>query len=161
VLGQSQRASGRHVKILCDAGLGRAPQGGQAGCFDCALRGRRKSSPVLALADKLAKLEFRIIGRVADAARLAAVRADGLLGRGAVRGQMPAMGLRFRSLHIAESEVEAADGRTILGEAPIGQLIDIGTGTGRMLELFCRPRWSCARASIAARKCCGWRAPNC
>src|SRR6185436_7735088 len=42
---------------------------------------------------------------------------------------------KLRSLHVAESEVEAAIERA-LGGAPIGRLIDIGTGTGRMIELF-------------------------
>jgi ArsR family transcriptional regulator len=41
----------------------------------------------------------------------------------------------LRSLHVAESEVEAAISRA-LGEAAIGRLVDIGTGTGRMIELF-------------------------
>ena len=40
----------------------------------------------------------------------------------------------LRSLHVAESEVEAASPRA--GSAPIGRLVDIGTGTGRMIELF-------------------------
>ncbi|MBC7987430.1 MAG: class I SAM-dependent methyltransferase, partial [Sphingomonadaceae bacterium] len=47
----------------------------------------------------------------------------------------------IRSLHIAESEVEAAMVRALGirsgGEAAsLGRLVDIGTGTGRMIELF-------------------------
>ncbi|MFN2259517.1 MAG: class I SAM-dependent methyltransferase, partial [Parasphingopyxis sp.] len=38
-------------------------------------------------------------------------------------------------LHVAESEVEAAMREAIEGE-PVGRLVDIGTGTGRMIELF-------------------------
>jgi ubiquinone/menaquinone biosynthesis C-methylase UbiE len=41
----------------------------------------------------------------------------------------------LRSLHVAESEVEAAI-RGILHTAPIGSVLDVGTGTGRMIELF-------------------------
>ena len=41
----------------------------------------------------------------------------------------------IRSLHIAEEQVEAAMVAVLAGE-PIGRLIDIGTGTGRMIELF-------------------------
>ena len=48
---------------------------------------------------------------------------------------MPANWDALRSLHVAESEVEAAIARA-LGGAPVGRLIDIGTGTGRMIELF-------------------------
>src|SRR5207342_1598310 len=42
---------------------------------------------------------------------------------------------QIRSLHVAESEVERAIG-TALGNRPLGRLVDIGTGTGRMIELF-------------------------
>ena len=42
---------------------------------------------------------------------------------------------QIRSLHVAESEVERAIDRT-LGKRPLGRLVDIGTGTGRMIELF-------------------------
>ena len=41
----------------------------------------------------------------------------------------------LRSLHVAESEVEEAIGQ-ILRMAPIGRVLDVGTGTGRMIELF-------------------------
>jgi ArsR family transcriptional regulator len=72
---------------------------------------------------------------VADVARLAAVRAD----RAASAAQWFEMNAgqwdAIRSLHVAESEVEAAMA-SILGEAPVGRLVDIGTGTGRMIELL-------------------------
>ncbi|MGL1213378.1 class I SAM-dependent methyltransferase, partial [Vibrio parahaemolyticus] len=45
----------------------------------------------------------------------------------------------IRSLHVADCDVEAAMTRVLaLGDGPgkVKQLIDIGTGTGRMLELF-------------------------
>jgi ArsR family transcriptional regulator len=42
---------------------------------------------------------------------------------------------QIRSLHVAESEVERAIDST-LGHHPLGRLVDIGTGTGRMIELF-------------------------
>jgi ArsR family transcriptional regulator len=41
----------------------------------------------------------------------------------------------IRSLHVAESEVEQAIERA-LREGQLGRLVDIGTGTGRMIELF-------------------------
>ena len=43
----------------------------------------------------------------------------------------------IRSLHVAESEVEEAICRA-LGDQPLGRLVDVGTGTGRMIELFGR-----------------------
>src|SRR3546814_11009006 len=41
----------------------------------------------------------------------------------------------IRSLHISENEVEAAIQRALAGR-DIGRLVDVGTGTGRMIELF-------------------------
>ena len=42
---------------------------------------------------------------------------------------------RIRSLHVAEADVEAAM-RAALGSGPFELLVDLGTGTGRALELF-------------------------
>jgi ArsR family transcriptional regulator len=41
----------------------------------------------------------------------------------------------IRSLHVSEAEVERAIGRALDGNG-LGTLVDIGTGTGRMIELF-------------------------
>jgi ArsR family transcriptional regulator len=132
VLGQSQPRVSRHVKILCDAGI--AERRKEGSWVFVALGAASKVDPVLASLDQWGKLEPDHWA-VADAARLAAVRADRASSAAgwfeANAGQWDAI----RSLHIAESEVEAAMS-AVLGDAPIGQLIDIGTGTGRMLELF-------------------------
>jgi ubiquinone/menaquinone biosynthesis C-methylase UbiE len=42
---------------------------------------------------------------------------------------------RIRSLHVAEAEVEAAL-KDLVGTAPLELYLDLGTGTGRLLELF-------------------------
>jgi ArsR family transcriptional regulator len=42
---------------------------------------------------------------------------------------------QIRSLHVAECDVEQAIDRS-LGKRPLGRLVDVGTGTGRMIELF-------------------------
>lgn len=132
VLGQSQPRVSRHVKILCDAGL--AERRKEGSWVFVALGAPAKVDPALASLDQWGRIEPDHWA-VADAARLAAVRADRAASAAvwfeANAGQWDAI----RSLHIAESEVEAAM-VAVLGDAPIGQLIDIGTGTGRMLELF-------------------------
>jgi ArsR family transcriptional regulator len=132
VLGQSQPRVSRHVKILCDAGL--AERRKEGSWVFVALGKPERVEPVLAALDGWAKREADHWA-VADSARLAAVRADraasAALWFETNAGQWDAI----RSLHVAESEVEAAMG-AMLGEEPLGQLIDIGTGTGRMLELF-------------------------
>jgi len=43
---------------------------------------------------------------------------------------------KLRSLHVDDAEVENAIGR-MLPESGIGNLLDLGTGTGRMLEFLC------------------------
>ena len=132
VLGQSQPRVSRHVKILCDAGL--AERRKEGSWVFVALGQAALVAPMLAALDAWSARDSDH-WVVADAARLAAVRADRAAAANgwfeANAGQWDAI----RSLHIAESDVEAAIHR-VLGEAPITQLIDIGTGTGRMLELF-------------------------
>lgn len=130
VLGQSQPRVSRHVKILCDAGL--AERRKEGSWVFVALGAEAIVNPVLAALDAWDEGDRWI---AADAARLAAVRADRAAAAAewfeANAGQWDAI----RSLHIAEGEIEAAMARA-LGTASLGRLVDIGTGTGRMLELF-------------------------
>jgi len=133
VLGQSQPRVSRHVKILIDAGL--AERRKEGSWVFLSLGARPRTEPLFQLLDRWAELDGDNPWVAADAARLAAVRAD----RAAAAERYFAGHARewdaLRSLHVAESEVEAAIARA-LGEAPIGRLVDIGTGTGRMIELF-------------------------
>jgi ArsR family transcriptional regulator len=133
VLGQSQPRVSRHVKILIDAGL--AERRKEGSWVFLSLGRRERVEPLFALLDAWAEADGDNHWHVADAARLAAVRAD----RAAAAERYFALHAKdwdeLRSLHIAESEVEAAIARA-LGERPVGHLVDVGTGTGRMLELF-------------------------
>lgn len=130
VLGQSQPRVSRHVKILCDAGL--AERRKEGSWVFVALGADAKVQPILAALDSWDEADHWTI---ADEARLAAVRADRASAAAewfeANAGEWDAI----RSLHVADSEIEAAMARA-LGDARLGCLIDIGTGTGRMLELF-------------------------
>lgn len=129
VLGQSQPRVSRHVKILCDAGL--AERRKEGSWVFVALGDRARLAPVLAALDSLGVTAEA----GADLARLAAVRAD---RAAAAAGWFEANAREWdaiRSLHVAEEQVEAAM-REVLADAPLGRLIDIGTGTGRMIELF-------------------------
>ena len=130
VLGQSQPRVSRHVKILCDAGLlARRKEGSWVfvtlGLPDAV-------TPVAAVLDGWAGEDH---WAVADAARLQAVRADRAAAAAAWFEGHAGEWDAIRSLHVAESQVEAAIA-AVLGEGPLGTLVDIGTGTGRMLELF-------------------------
>ena len=131
VLEQSQPRVSRHVKILCDAGL---LERRKEGSWVFVTLGQRAIVvPVLAAIDKWDAGDGTQTARDAD--RLAAVTAD--------RSTHAALWFEsharewdaIRSLHVADSEIEAAMALA-LGDEPIDQLIDIGTGTGRMIELF-------------------------
>ncbi|HZG09429.1 MAG TPA: metalloregulator ArsR/SmtB family transcription factor [Allosphingosinicella sp.] len=138
VLGQSQPRVSRHVKILIDAGL--AERRKEGSWVFLSLGERARVEPLFAALDRWAELEGRDPWVVADAARLAAVRADRAVAAERYFAAHAADWDQIRSLHIAESEVEAAIGRALAaGEAgarPVGRLVDIGTGTGRMIALF-------------------------
>ena len=132
VLGQSQPRVSRHIKILCDAGL--AERRKEGSWVFVALGQAASVAPVAATLDAWAAQEADHWA-IADAARLAAVRADRAASAASWFEGHAGEWDAIRSLHIAEDQVEAAMAR-VLGEGPLGSLIDIGTGTGRMLELF-------------------------
>jgi len=129
VLGQSQPRVSRHVKILCDARL--AERRKEGSWVFVALGERARVTPVLAALDA-----YGVAAEAeADIARLSAVRADRAAAAAAWFEAHAGEWDAIRSLHVAEDQVEAAM-RALLGPAPLGRLIDIGTGTGRMIELF-------------------------
>lgn len=128
VLRQSQPRVSRHVKILADAGLiDRHKEG--AWVFLRAGRGA-EAEPAFAALDA-----WKIEPSPGDVERLASVRAE----RAAAAEQYFAAHAdewdSIRNLHVADAEVETAIERA-LGDRPVGTLLDIGTGTGRMIELL-------------------------
>ncbi|MFX8389488.1 hypothetical protein ABTL55_19700, partial [Acinetobacter baumannii] len=70
-----------------------------------------------------------------DAKRLEALRQEHEAAAQAYFHEHASEWDRIRALHLAEGEVEAAVSG-MLGGGPFDLLIDLGTGTGRMLELF-------------------------
>jgi DNA-binding transcriptional ArsR family regulator len=133
VLGQSQPRVSRHVRILIEAGL--AERRKEGSWVFLSLGGRDRVEPLFQALDRWAEKDGEDPWAVADAARLAAVRADRAAAAERYFAARAKDWDRIRSLHVAESEVEAAIGRA-LADRPLGRLVDIGTGTGRMLELF-------------------------
>ena len=129
VLGQSQPRVSRHLRILVDAGLVvRAKEG--AWVF-VRLGPAATSAPVLAAIDALAAED---IG-AADRERLGVVRAERAAAADAWFAAHAADWDRERALHVAAGEVEAAI-VAALGQHGLGRLVDVGTGTGRMIELL-------------------------
>ena len=135
VLGQSQPRVSRHVRILIEGGLIERRKEGS--WVFLSLGPKDRVEPLFDLFECWNDIDGEDPWAIADAARLAAVRAD----RAAAAERYFASHAKdwdeLRSLHIAESEVEAAIERA-LADRPVGRLVDIGTGTGRMLELFGR-----------------------
>jgi ArsR family transcriptional regulator len=130
VLGQSQPRVSRHVKILVDAGL--AERRREGSWVFLALGETARVQPVF---DAIEAWHDGVAATDGDIARLDAVRAERSAAAERYFESHAAQWDAIRSLHVAETEVEAAIGR-VLGAAPIGRLVDIGTGTGRMLELL-------------------------
>lgn len=139
VLGQSQPRVSRHVGILCDAGLAERRREGSWVFLRFGV-GSRDDAPVLAAIDRtLATAERENADFAAqcedDRRKLAAIRgararaAEDYFARHA--GEWD----ELRALHSPDATVERklAD---LLSDAPLGEVLDIGTGTGRMAELF-------------------------
>ncbi len=136
ILGQTQPRVSRHLKLLCDAGLlVRHSEGTSAFYSPSRVEpGRTIFRSVLSLVDQ------RDRTLAADRARLGTIRAERANAAGQYFEQIAGLWDNIRSLHVADTEVEqmllnAADEHRIDGRK-ITSLLDIGTGTGRILELF-------------------------
>ncbi|MDB5680662.1 MAG: ArsR family transcriptional regulator [Sphingomonas bacterium] len=132
VLGQSQPRVSRHVKILSDAGIVERRKEGS--WVFVAMGAPAIVTPLCAALDAWEGDRAHTRAE-ADAARLAAVRADRATSAAGWFEMNAGEWDAIRSLHIAEDRVEAAMAE-VLGDTRVERLVDIGTGTGRMLELF-------------------------
>jgi len=132
VLGQSQPRVSRHLKILADAGvLERRKEGSWV---FLTLTDAKRIEPMFALIDGWADDQTQALF-ASDAARTETIRAERAEAANRYFAGHAGVWDQIRSLHVAESEVERAIDRA-LGHRPLGRLVDIGTGTGRMIELF-------------------------
>ena len=133
ILGQSQPRVSRHIKILDEAGIAERRR---EGAWVFLRPGPMLSHPAIEPLFSLPGTEdSRPVLR--DLARLEEVRSARTEMAAAYFDAHAEQWDQIRSLHIAEAEVETAM-RMLLGEAPVGRVLDIGTGTGRMIELFAR-----------------------
>lgn len=132
VLGQSQPRVSRHVRILGDAGL--LDRHKEGSWVFLALTDDPRTGIVFDLIDQWLDAKSRDV-LAADAVRLAAVRADRAEAANRYFASHAEVWDSIRSLHVAESAVEKAI-QQALGDKPVGRLLDVGTGTGRMIELL-------------------------
>src|SRR5689334_20189630 len=131
ILHQSQPRISRHLKLLAEAGLVQRFREGTWAFFRLAESG---GGAELARA-LLAQLNTadRIIKRDHD--RLASVRAARAAAAQKYFREHAADWDKIRKLHVADAAVEEAI-RAALAGPPFRALLDLGTGTGRMLEMF-------------------------
>src|SRR4051794_37515368 len=133
ILGQSQPRISRHLKLLAEAGLIDRFREGTWAFFRMAESGAG-AALARALLDKLSPAD-RIVTRDRD--KLAAVRAARAAAAQKYFREHAAEWDKIRKLHVADAAVEAAI-RDALAGRQFRSLLDLGTGTGRMLELFGR-----------------------
>jgi ubiquinone/menaquinone biosynthesis C-methylase UbiE/DNA-binding transcriptional ArsR family regulator len=128
---QSQPRISRHLKLLAEAALIERFREGSWAFFRL---GERGGNTELARA-LIARLDPDDPAIARDRERLAAVRAARAAAAQSYFRRHAAEWDRIRKLHIADASVEAAI-RAALADKPFRSLLDLGTGTGRMLELF-------------------------
>jgi ArsR family transcriptional regulator len=131
IIGQSQPRVSRHLKLLCEAGLldrlreanwvfYRLARGGPGGDAAAELVAMVPADdPIVALdRERLDQVKRQRAAAAAAYFRTNAENWD-----------------RIRSLHVDDREVEAAL-VALLADEPVDDLLDIGTGTGRILEVM-------------------------
>ena len=139
VLGQSQPRVSRHIRILCDAGLAERRKEGSWVFLRSAI-GEDRAPPLGAAAARLLALaEGDDAGFAAQCAEdrrhLAAIRAARAASAEAWFARHAEEWDTLRLLHTPDGPVETALERALGGDS-LGALLDVGTGTGRMAELF-------------------------
>ena len=131
ILRQSQPRISRHLRLLAEAGLVERYREGTWAFFRLAEHGG--GAAVARTLLDLLNDDDPIIAR--DRERLAAVRKARTAAAQAYFRAHAAEWDRIRKLHVPDEAVEHAI-RSALGDMPFRSLLDLGTGTGRMLEMF-------------------------
>jgi len=132
ILGQSQPRISRHLKLLVEAGvLDRLREGSWV--FHRLAEDGAGAALIRSLSGLLPGDGDPVLAR--DRHRLAEVKGARAEAAADYFRRNAASWDRLRSLHVDDGEVERAIGR-LLPIRGIDNLLDIGTGTGRMLELL-------------------------
>lgn len=131
ILGQSQPRVSRHLKLLVEAGMVERHREGAWAFF----AGAQRTAVAELARDIVRRLDPADSTLLADRARLTEVRttrqaqAERYFAAQAINWD------QLRALHVAEERVEQAV-LDAAGDGPFQALLDLGTGTGRMLELL-------------------------
>lgn len=131
ILGQSQPRVSRHLRLLVEASMVERHREGSWAFFNIA-----QSGPKAAIARNIVRsIDSTDPVLSADRQRLEEVRKARAIRAANYFSAKAADWDHLRSLHVPEAEVEQAI-LDIVGDAPVKALLDLGTGTGRMLELL-------------------------
>jgi ubiquinone/menaquinone biosynthesis C-methylase UbiE len=132
IIGQSQPRVSRHLKLLCEGGLLERFKEGAWVFYRAADRG---DAAKLATVLSAIAADANASQLADDARRLTQVRKERAETAAAYFKANAPQWERIRSLHVPEQDVESAIVR-LLGNQALGDVLDAGTGTGRMLELL-------------------------
>lgn len=131
ILGQSQPRVSRHLKLLLDAGLIARYQEGSWAYFRLS-ENETERDFIQGLAARIDRSDA-VVGR--DFERLDAVKRRRQARAAEYFSRNAASWDQIRSLHAPDQAVEAAL-RKLVGKRSFQAMADLGTGTGRLLELF-------------------------
>jgi len=131
VLGQSQPRVSRHLKLMAEAGLLARYKEGNWVLFR--LRNEGLGGALAKSLVEMLPAHDDLLG--GDLARLEEIRRQREERAQAYFSGNAAAWSTLRSLHVDEASVEQSM-LELLGPSHLGTLVDLGTGTGRVLELF-------------------------
>ena len=131
ILGQSQPRISRHLKLLAETGLIERFQEGAWAYFRLGGDGRSHelARQILNVVSQADPLIARDRERLLAVKRARAEKAQAYFSRNAASWD------ELRSLHVSDAQVEAALVE-LIGDTPFDSMLDLGTGTGRILQLF-------------------------
>ena len=131
ILGQSQPRVSRHLKLLCDAGILDRFREGNRIFYRLEADNAASGGVARKIVDLIPDDDFQ---RALDRKRLSEIKRSRAAEADAYFAENAAQWDRIRSYHVDERDVEQALMKAFPTHAD--DLIDIGTGTGRMLQLF-------------------------
>jgi ubiquinone/menaquinone biosynthesis C-methylase UbiE/DNA-binding transcriptional ArsR family regulator len=138
ILGQSQPRISRHVKLLSEAGLIERFKEGSWVYFHLThiTHDDNGTSNASLARSVLEFVDANDTVLVRDRERADGLKLERQSAAQAFFAEHAAKWDEIRSLHVAETDVEAAIVAALTGEKPHDLLVDLGTGTGRMLDLL-------------------------
>ena len=131
ILGQSQPRVSRHLKLMLDSRLIKRQQEGSWALFRLS---RDAASDVL-VQELLSRIDSGDETIRRDAERLTEVKAKRRDRASSYFTKNAASWDEIRSHHVADKQVEDAL-VALVGDKPVRYMLDLGTGTGRLLEVF-------------------------